>query len=71
MRDVLTFENQCKYHANQIWNFDLQKATFTATNFTHKWINSSYCLQNKYVCIEIFLEVYFLEHIILNWQKTQ
>ena len=22
----------------------------------------SYCLQNKYVCIEIFLEVYFLQH---------
>ena len=31
----------------------------------------SYCLQNKYVCIEIFLEVYFLQHTILNWQKTQ
>ena len=30
----------------------------------------SYCLQNKYVCIEIFLEVCFLQHNIWNWQKT-
>ena len=29
----------------------------------------SYCLQTKYVCIGIFLEVYFLQHTILNWQK--
>ena len=26
----------------------------------------SYCLQNKYVCIEIFLEVYFLQHTIFS-----
>ena len=31
----------------------------------------SYCRQNKYVCIEIFLEVYLVPHTILNWQKTQ
>ena len=31
----------------------------------------SYWLQNKYVRIEIFLEVYFLQHTFLNWQKTQ
>ena len=24
----------------------------------------SYCLQNKYVCVEILLEVYFLQHNI-------
>ena len=40
-RDVFTFENQCKYHANQIWNFNfIQKASFTATNFIHKQIQS-------------------------------
>ena len=31
----------------------------------------SCCLQNKYVCIDIVLEVYFLQHTILNWQNTQ
>ena len=71
MRDVFTFENQCKYHANQIWNFNLQKEVLLQPILYIKEFIHSYCLQNKYVCIEIFLGVYFLQHNIWNWQKTQ
>ena len=31
----------------------------------------SFSVQNKYFCTEIFLEVYCLQHNILDWQKSQ
>ena len=40
----------CWVHANQIWNFNLQKASFTATSFIHKWIYS-FLLSPKQICL--------------------
>ena len=68
MRDVFTFENQCKYHAKQIFEILIyrRQVLLQPILYIYEFIHF-YCLQHKYVCIEIFLEVYFLQHTILNW----
>ena len=70
-RGVFTFENACTYHANKLWILIYRKQVLLQSILYINEFIPSYCLQNKYICIEILLEVYFLQHTILNWQKTQ
>ena len=71
MRDMFTFENQLsimqtKYEILISRKQILLQQILYINEFIH-----SFSVQNKYFCMEIFLEVYCLQQNILNWQKSQ
>ena len=62
MRDLFTFENQCKYHASIVQTkyeilISRKQVLRQQILYINEFIYSS-GVQNKYLCMEIFLEVY-------------